>query len=84
MCGSALDVRHPAIPSAHVRRRLKRRHLASVRLTCTYILCMVKAKVYAISSDTRASVKLGDTLGMLIWLETINGILCYFGGNTDT
>ena len=30
-----------------------------------------------------ASVKLGDTLGMLIWLETINGILCYFGGNTD-
>ena len=30
-----------------------------------------------------ASVKLGDTLGMLIWLETINGMLCYFGGNTD-
>ena len=30
-----------------------------------------------------ASVKLGDTLGMLIWLETINGILCCFGGYTD-
>ena len=30
-----------------------------------------------------ASVKLGDTLGMLIWRETINGILCCFGGNTD-
>ena len=30
-----------------------------------------------------ASVKFGDTLGMLIWLETINGMLCYFGGNTD-
>ena len=25
----------------------------------------------------------GDTLGMLIWLETINGILCCFGGYTD-
>ena len=30
-----------------------------------------------------ASVKLGDTLGMLIWLETINGILCCFGGYTE-
>ena len=30
-----------------------------------------------------ASVKLGDTLGMLIWLETINGILGCFGGYTD-
>ena len=30
-----------------------------------------------------ASVKLGDTLGMLIWRETINEILCCFGGNTD-
>ena len=30
-----------------------------------------------------ASVKLGDTLAMLIWRETINGIVCCFGGNTD-
>ena len=30
-----------------------------------------------------ASVKLGDTLGMPIWLETINGIWCCFGGYTD-
>ena len=30
-----------------------------------------------------ALVKLGDTLGMLIWLETINGMLCCFGGYTD-
>ena len=30
-----------------------------------------------------ASVKLGDTLGMPIWLETINGISCCFGGYTD-
>ena len=30
-----------------------------------------------------ASVKLGHTLAMLIWRETINGILCCFGGNTD-
>ena len=30
-----------------------------------------------------ASVKLGDTLAMLIWRETINGILCCFDGNTD-
>ena len=29
-----------------------------------------------------ASVKLGDTLAMRIWRETINGILCCFGGNT--
>ena len=31
-----------------------------------------------------ASVKLGDTLGMLIWRETINGISCCFGGNMPT
>ena len=30
-----------------------------------------------------ASVKLEDTLAMLIWRETFNGILCCFGGNTD-
>ena len=30
-----------------------------------------------------ASVKLGNILGMLIWRETINGIVCCFGGNTD-
>ena len=30
-----------------------------------------------------ASIKLGDTLGMLIWREIINGMLCCFGGNTD-
>ena len=30
-----------------------------------------------------ASVKLGDTLGMLIWRETIKEIVCCFGGNTD-
>ena len=37
------------------------------------------------TSDCRiwASVKLGDTLAMLIWREKINGIVCCFGGNTD-
>ena len=30
-----------------------------------------------------ASVTLGDTLGMLSWRETINVMLCCFGGKTD-
>ena len=30
-----------------------------------------------------ASVKLGDSLAMLILRETINEIVCCFGGNTD-
>ena len=41
--------------------------------------CRLSAASFAIW----ASVKLGDTLRMLIWRETINGILCCFGGNTD-
>ena len=44
--------------------------------------------VYQILASSRslcvASVKLGDTLAMLIWRETFNGILCCFVGITDT
>ena len=36
---SAVHIRHPFPVSAHVRRRLEKlRHLAAVRLTCTYAL----------------------------------------------
>ena len=69
----AIGARLDACASA-VRDMQLRQQVISVQFPTTNWL--VPLYGFPVDANLNISVKLGDTLGMLIWRETINGILC--------